>query len=218
MKTEKIEGFGNIYGGEYDRIEIRGIGKIKGDIKADSIYIEGIGKCQGTIETEELICDGIAQLSKSVRAKHITIDGLVQQAKAKMEADDIYCDGVLITNGEISADSTEVDGSISAPEIYGDKVKIIHKFRDKGNFNFSVPDLFGVFGGRTVEKNFSNVDIIEATSIELYCVRSVSVSGHQVVIGSGCDIKKVECDGTLRIHPDAKVGKIVGVSPSPWDN
>lgn len=60
MRIEKIEGFGSISGGDYDRVEIEGIGKIRGDIKAGSIFIEGVSKCLGTIETEEFTCSGIA--------------------------------------------------------------------------------------------------------------------------------------------------------------
>ena len=216
MRIEKIEGFGSISGGDYDRVEIEGIGKIRGDIKAGSIFIEGVSKCLGTIVTEEFTCSGIAQLSKSIRAKHVRIEGIVKQTKAKMEADDIYCEGILLTNGEISADSIEVDGCISAPEVYGDRIKIVHCFREKGYF--SIPNFSGVFGGRRIEKDYSTVDVMEATNIELYGVKADSVSGNIVVLGPGCDIKHVECDGTLRIHPGAKVGKISGVIPIPWEN
>jgi len=216
MRIEKIEGFGSINGGEYDRVEIEGIGKIKGDIKAGSILIKGVNKCLGTIETDEFICEGIAQLSKSIRAKIVRIDGIVKQGKAKMEADDIYCEGILLTNGEISADSIEVDGCISAPEIYGDRIKIVHCFRQKGNFNAS--NIFGVFGGRKIEKDYSMVDVMEATNIELYGVRANSVSGNVVILGDGCDIKQVECDGTLKIHPGARIGKVIGVDPIPWES
>lgn len=214
MRIERIEGIGSINGGEYDRVEIEGIGKIKGDIKVCSLFIEGVGKCLGTIETEDFYCEGIAQLTKSIRAKHIRIEGFVKLEKDKMEADDICCEGILLSNGEISADSIVVDGCISVPEIYGDRIKITHRFRDKVMFRSH--NIFGMFGGRRMEKDYSTVDMIEATNIELYGVKANSVCGNLVIIGAGCEIKQIECDGTLRIHPRANVDKVIGVDPSPW--
>jgi cytoskeletal protein CcmA (bactofilin family) len=215
MITERIEGIGSIRGGEYDRVEIEGVGTIKGDIKASYMYIDGVCRCQGMIESDDFICEGVANLTKPIRAKNIRIDGVVNQGKAKIEADDILCDGVLISNGEISADRILVDGNISTPEMYGDHIKIINSI--KTNLNIKIPNIFGIFGGRKQISQYSCVDIIEATKLELQGVKSQSVSGNTIFIGPDCEIDQVECDGILKIHPKARVNNISGVTPSPWD-
>ncbi|MDF2589373.1 MAG: hypothetical protein K0S41_3214 [Anaerocolumna sp.] len=215
MRTEKIEGIGSISGGEYDRVEIEGVGSIKGDMKAAVLYIDGVCKCHGTIESSEFICSGVANLSKSIRAKNIKIDGVVNQGRANIEADDIFCDGVLLSSGEISADRILVDGCVSTPEMYGDNIKIIHCV--KSNVNIKIPNFFGIFGGRKNISQFSCVDVIEATNLELHGVKAKSVSGNTILIGPNCEIDQVECNGILKIHSSAKVNKIDGVNPTEWD-
>jgi cytoskeletal protein CcmA (bactofilin family) len=214
MRTEKIEGIGSILGGEFDRIVIEGVGTIKGDVKANTIDIQGVGKCTGNIETVDLFIEGVLTLTNSIRANRIRIEGVVNQTTSNIEADDIYCDGVLNSNGEISADKIEVGGCIIAHELYGDRIKIIYDRRRHGKLK--IPNIFGILGNGKAINDGCQVDIMEATHIELEGVKSNSVSGELVIIGPDCNIKQVECNGTLMVHPSSRIEKIIGVNPSPW--
>lgn len=214
MRIEKVEGIGSIYGGEFDRIEIEGVGTIKGDVKANTINIEGVGKCTGNVETVDFFIEGVLTLSNSIRAKRIRIEGVVNQTNSNIESDTIYCDGVLNTDGEISADNIEVGGCIIAHELYGDRIKIIYDIRRHGKLK--LPNIFGIVGIGNTKYDGCRVDIMEATHIELEGVNSSSVSGETVIIGPNCNIKQVECNGTLMIHPSSRIEKIIGVDPLPW--
>jgi len=208
MKNITLEGLGKISGGEYDVINIEGVGDITGDIKASKLIMEGVLKCNGSIEADEMNIEGVITLNKSVRVKKLQIEGVVNQKNEKIEADHIYCEGVLNSEGEISADKIEVDGNISAPEVYGEYIKIDnyrHMLNKDVHFN-----IFGFGFHNKKGKNRLSIDVMEATTIELSNVRAGSVRGNNVTIGANCVIKEVECDGNLFIDPRAKVGKVNG--------
>lgn len=208
MRNITLEGLGKISGGEYDVINIEGVGDITGDIKASQLIVEGVLKCKGTIEADEMNIEGVITLSKSVRVRELKIEGVVNQKKEKIEADHIYCEGVLNSEGEVSAERIEVEGHISAPEVYGEYIKIVNYNRllnKDVHFN-----IFGFGFHNRKGKDRSSVDVMEATTIELCNVRAGSVRGNNVTIGANCVIEEVECDGNLSIDPRAKVGKVNG--------
>jgi cytoskeletal protein CcmA (bactofilin family) len=214
MRMEKIEGIGTISGGVYDEISIEGVGNFKGDIKAVRIDVEGVLNSYGMIEADEFNCEGVSKLTKSLRVKHLRIEGTLKQEKDKIEADDIHCEGTLTSYDEISADNIVVEGLISAPELYGEHIKINHN----GCFVSSdiVPNIFRFLHNSTFGKTYSNVDLMEATTIDICGVNAKSVRGNIITIGPNCRIDEVDCNGTLRIHPGAIVRKISGVSPISW--
>ncbi|GAA4299478.1 polymer-forming cytoskeletal protein [Anaerocolumna aminovalerica] len=208
MRNITIEGLGKISGGEYDIISVEGVGDLTGDIKASKLMVEGVLKCNGSVESDEMNIEGVITLNKSVRVKDLKIEGVVNQKKEKIEADYIYCEGVLNSEGEISADKIEVEGYISAPEIYGEYIKIVnykHLLDRDVHFN-----IFGFGFHNRKGKGRSSVDLMEATTIELSNVKAGSVRGNNVTIGANCVIEEVECDGNLSIDPSAKVGKVNG--------
>jgi cytoskeletal protein CcmA (bactofilin family) len=208
MKNITLEGLGKISGGEYDVINIEGVGDITGDIKVSKLIVEGVLKCNGSIEADEMNIEGVITLNKSVRVKELNIEGVVNQKKEKIEADHIYCEGVLNSDGEISAEKIEVEGHISAPEVYGEYIKIINYNRmSNKDVHFNI---FGFGFHNRKGKNRSSVDVMEATTIELSNIRAGSVRGNNVTIGANCIIEEVECDGSLFIDPRAKVGKVNG--------
>lgn len=207
MRNITIEGLGNISAGEYDIISVEGVGNITGDIKASRMIVEGVLKCNGSIEADDMNIEGVITLNKSVRVKELKIEGVVNQKKDKIEADYIYCEGVLNSDGEISADKIEVEGHISAPEIYGEYIKIDNNSLLNKDVHLNI---FGFGFHNRRGKDYSYVDVMEATTIELINVKAKSVRGNNVTIGPKCNIEEVECDGALSIDSRAKVGKVNG--------
>ncbi len=208
MRNITLEGLGKINGGEYDIINVEGVGDITGDIKASRLIVEGVLKCNGSIDADEMNIEGVITLNKSVRVKELKIEGVVNHKKEKIEADHIYCEGVLNSDGEISADRIEVEGHISAPEIYGEDIKIINYnplLNKDVHFN-----IFGFGFHNRKGKDYSSIGVMEATNIELSNVKAKSVRGNNVTIGPKCVIDEVECDGALSIDSRAKVGKVNG--------
>lgn len=211
MRTEQIQGFGNIYGGEYERIKIEGVSKCKGDIKAEIVDIEGIFKSKGKIQTKEFFCEGVGEFEKSIKAGKVDIEGIIRmKGNAKLQADNIKCEGVLISNAEICADTIDVDGCIQAVEVTGDNIRVMSR---KKSFVSKVPfDLSKIFGDYwfTNKNQNSNIELVEATTIELQGVKAKEVNGENITIGMNCDIEAVDCSGTLYLHPSSRIGKITG--------
>lgn len=196
METLRIDGIRTIDGGEYDRVQVDGIGKCRGNIKTRTIDIDGMFRCEGSVEAEQFDCDGTVKISGNVRAGRIDIDGIMTvTGGTKIESGEIYCDGIIRINGEISADRIEADGCISACEIVGEYIRI----HSHGHWLMS-------FLGFARSK----IDLIEATGIELRGVVAGTVNGRNIVIGPGCKIENLDCSGKLRVSPKAQVGTISG--------
>lgn len=195
MRDYHIEGIGRMNGGEYGIVSVEGVTTCSSDIKADSISIEGVFHCSGKVETGVLYCEGTSNFSSDIRAKKMTVEGIINlKGNAKIEAEEIICEGV-IRAGEISADRIYSDGYIRAKEIVGDEIKI------------NTRKLMFV---RLFTHDFSNIELIEATTIDLSGVNAKSVNGKDVVIGPHCQIDSVDCSGTLFIDNTSSVKTITG--------
>ena len=196
MNDLKMDGTGNISGGEYGKVEIGGITKCIGNLKAECVKIDGIFSCDGDLETDLLDCDGKAEFWGNIRAKKIDLDGLMHVKKgSKIEAEEIYADGLIKVNGEISADKIELTGGISAKEVFGDSIKIHYK---EGAFS------------RWFTKKIFGIDLMEATDIDLIGITVTEVNGKNIRIGKRCKIKRIDCSGTLHIDEKATVEEIHG--------
>ncbi|MDR3304978.1 MAG: hypothetical protein LBS85_02955 [Clostridiales Family XIII bacterium] len=203
ITNEKIEGVVTMVGGEYGNLKIDGVVTINGDLGAQDLDIDGVCTVNGGLSAKGFSCDGVLTVQGSVRAETIDIDGVVTVDGAKLEADKIVCDGVLTVKGEISADVIEADGSINAHEIVGDSITI-KSYWKKGLTKV----LFNI--AKKTRFRFSEIELIEATTVNLRNVRAKSVNGHDVTIGKNCDIERLDCSGTLKLDETAVVKEITG--------
>lgn len=234
MKSIYIDGIGGFEGGEYGDIQIDGIGSCHGSFKSNSLQVDGTFHCKGNIETGVFQCDGNADIRGDLSAEKIEVDGMLSlhgcnrieaetilcdgainirghlmtdiiakkveidgsltvMGNSKIEADEIYCDGSVNIDGQISADIVNIDGIVTAREIVGDRITIDSYARP-----------FPVFGMNSV------IGMIEATNVELSGVVVRTVNGSDIVIGPGCKISDIDCNGTLSIDKSSIVNKITG--------
>ncbi|MDR3270515.1 MAG: hypothetical protein LBT32_03230 [Peptococcaceae bacterium] len=203
QSSGKIDGVVTIKGGVYDDLDIDGVCTVEGDLETQQLKINGVCTCHGSIAATDFSCDGVLTVHGNVCVTAIDIDGVVTINGGKLEADKIVCDGVLTTEGEISADVIKANGKISAREIVGDDVtiksywsngftKLLFKITEKTGFRFS------------------QIDLIEATTVDLRGVRAKVVNGRNVTIGKNCEIGRVDCSGQLKIDASAIVREITG--------
>lgn len=198
MSSINIEGVGKVSGGVYDTLKVEGVGNCSSNIKAEVMHLEGVFNCSGEIEAKEFFCEGVANFKANIRAKRITVGGVLnQRGNAKIEAEEIICDGVIKTNGEISADIVRADGCIEAREIVGDQVIINSHYHGK------------VFT-RLFTRNYSEVRLIEATTVNLRGIDVETVNGRDIIIGPKCRIDNIDCSGTLSIDITSYVRNITG--------
>jgi hypothetical protein len=198
MQDLKLEGIGSISGGEYDSVRVEGVGNCSGKIKANNINIEGVFNCSGEIEAGYLYCEGVSDFKSSIRVKKMNIEGVLNQKElSKIEAEEIVCEGVIKTFGEISADRLDAEGCISAREIVGDYIKINSHIR-KSRFM------------KWITRFKSEVNLIEATTIDLSGVTADTVNGKDIIIGPNCRIENIDCSGILSIDSSSTVRNITG--------
>jgi len=204
----RIDGVVTFPGGKFEELHVNGVCTAEGPIDADSLNIDGVFTAKSDVSVGKLDCDGVTTIEGNLRAKKADIDGVTTVNGDKVEADHIVCDGVLTARYQISADLIEAEGFINAKEIVGDRI-VIRSFRKSTFFNLylKIKETFK-------NPDFSKIDLIEATTIELRGVRAREVNGQNIIIGSACIIDRVDCSGTLTIDADAKVGEIVGVQPT----
>ena len=202
----RIDGVVTFPGGKYEELHVSGVCTAEGPIEADSLTIDGVFTAKSDVSVGKLDCDGVTTIEGNLRAKKADIDGVTTVNGSNVEADHIKCDGVLSAKNQISADLIEAEGFINAKEIVGDRI-VIRSFRKSTFFNLYLK-IKETFMG----PDFSKIDLIEATTIELRGVRAKEVNGQNIVIGPACIIDRVDCSGALTIDADAKVGEII--SPS----
>ena len=173
---------------------------IWGDLSADKMEIDGMLNIQGCnrLEANCICCEGAISISghimTDIMVKRADINGALSvRGNGKIEGDEIYCDGALHIEGQISADIVSIDGIVTAREIVGDIITID---------SFAKPP--PVFGACSV------IGTIEATNIELSGVTARTVNGSNIVIGPGCRISSIDCNGTLSIDRSSIVNKITG--------
>lgn len=221
-----IEGIQTIPGGEFDSVKISGVITINGDIVTNKMRLEGVSTVKGIVKAARLQVNGVTNISNEImsndvkveavmnlsgnlKAGKLDIQGVIRSRGDKVEAESITCKGVLDFGGEISADWIKAEGIIRADEVYGDQIQIESVSMEPYHWiKKGIRSLIGLEeDGRD---NFSQIDLIEGTTIILKNVRAKEVNGHDITIGEHCTIDKVDCNGTLCVSRSATIKEITG--------
>ena len=214
MRNEKIEGIGTILAGEYDTIEVDGVGRLKGDVTARQLMVEGIFKSKGKLISDEITIDGVARIFRDVKGKKITSDGIVKIRKANLYADEIICQGLITSTGEVSADIINIDGICSISRVYGDTIYIKNdktQIKIKGDKRFiKYPIHLGrLYLGRRVRENYSIIDQLECTNLEASGLYSKVIRAGNVKLSDACEIHRLYCDGDINMDDTCIIGEII---------
>ncbi len=212
MRSEKIEGIGSIRGGEFENIQIEGIGKLKGNAIAQSVSVEGLFKSKGKLETKSLRIEGIHRAFRDIKAKEVRIDGVLKLRRASLLADKIICMGVITCTNEINADELEIRGICSIANLYGDKVKVNYysEAREKvRGIPTQLSLVMNMYFGRKVSFDHNSIDYVECTSLEASNTTFKTIHAQEVSLKDYCQVEKLYCDGKIDIDPTCSVGKII---------
>lgn len=192
----RINGTGRFEGGRFGKISVNGTAHCDGDLDAEKLVVSGTFRCGGGICARAARVNGTLHCGADAAVKKLHVNGtFVSKGGIKLEADEIECSGTIRIDGQISADSLLVKGSVFAQEIVGDRVVIRRR-----------PEIFA----RLFSWSNSKVGLIEATTVELSAVNAQTVNGQDVAIGPGCHIDALDCSGILSIHPSSTVVHLTG--------
>lgn len=214
MSNEKVDGIGSILAGEYDVIEVDGIGKLKGNATARQVLIEGLFKSKGKLISNEITINGVARIFRDVKVKKITSDGIVKIRKANLYADEIICQGLITSTDEVSADIINIDGICSISRMYGDTIHIKNdktqiKIKGEKRFIEYSIHLGRLYLGRKISENHSIVDQLECTNLEASGLHSKVVRAGNVKLSDGCEIHRLYCDGDINMDDTCIIGEII---------
>lgn len=131
MKNIEINAVGSFEPGEYDNVEINGVGKCSGPFSAKVLEVNGVLEVQGAVRTDkgeingdlecagrldagELEINGAVKVSGAAGVEGLTVDGAITVEGDKLECGQVECDGAIKVNGGMTASAIEVDGALNA--------------------------------------------------------------------------------------------------------
>lgn len=121
----KITGIGTVGAGEYDKVSIRGIGQLTGDVRCSILDSVGAVSGNGKIEClDSISCDGSATFKDIVQSKCINCTGSVRFEKDCIDIEKISIDGSAKFLSSLKAQIVQLSGysylekDIEAEEIY----------------------------------------------------------------------------------------------------
>ena len=209
MKRERIGGIGSVSGGEYDSIQIDGIGKLKGRIKANQISASGMSRSKGEIEASLLNINGIHKAKRIIKVREAAINGVLRLKTASLHADKINCTGCLYCGRELSADQISIQGIFSISHIYGDTVRLVSdetahlpigrksRLFCRLLFGFRIPD------------GASRADYVECTELVASNTKFKTIHAGSVTLSQNCEVDKIYCDGPVTADSTCTIGKII---------
>ena len=209
-----INGSGEYPGGQYDKISIRGEGKIVNDVecsafhvygtseivenaKAGSVKIFGEAEVIGNMEAEESLIMGTMAVGGNALLKKIKIYGTLD-VEGRLGGEEATIKGAISVNGDVEYEKFDSSGGFEIKGLLNaDLIKIALRFGE------STAEEIG--GGKIIIKRKRNsllpfvgeegslaAKIIEGDNIYLENTKADMVRGNIVKIGPGCQIGMVE--------------------------
>ena len=229
-----IDGMGTSAGGEFDTINICGMGTITGKVLASKIDVDGAGKFQESVMSDEIKIAGTASFKNEVKTEFLKIDGNGSVAKdtiakevfiagianfhKNLKSEGIKIEGMCTIKGNCEAEVFDCEGQIKINgQLNADAIRI-NTFL-KSEINEVVGSAIEIKrSGNAVTEVISKVldtvlinnlavNTIEGDSISIDYTDARVIRGEHVVIGEHCDVGLIEYSGSLKQHPRAKVGE-----------
>jgi cytoskeletal protein CcmA (bactofilin family) len=227
-----IMGAGTVIAGKYGTMRILGAGNIQGairltnmrvygalnadsEVSADTITIAGAANFSNTranlvkingsthfhadANLKHLTVNGSANFDQDLKAVKVTLRGTIH-SEGKIEAEAFQSTGAFTVQSlNASQVSIKLHGDCNAEEIGAESVKV-RNMKNSGGFFYAI---YRIFKG---ERNYRlEAGTIEADRIYLENTTADAVRGNEVIIGPGCQIKKVEYKTTFQVDSSSSV-------------
>lgn len=231
FKEIKISGTGTVPSGEYFSIKIWGDGDILGNIKSSQIKVVGTAISKGEIVSDILNVSGTFNCNENVSSEALIKVTGSANVKGKLKGNEVNIYGNLAVDKNIEVDklkvmgeietlkdcecttfnlngSAKIDGLLSADNV---KMKLYGKsyIKEIGGEEIVVEinTIKKILSLGAIESGYLTSTLIEGDKINLINTKCDLVRGHNIVIGSGCNINKIEYTGTLTVDQRSEVGE-----------
>ena len=191
---------GNVSCGDF---HASGSASVQGNLEVKELHSSGSVKAEGDVTAEdEVRISGSGSFGGALRARSVRSTGTLKAGKG-IECEALTLAGAFDVDGLINAGAADIElaGQSRLDEIGGERISV----RKRGVLSVLGIQLpFGLGG-------FLTANTIEATSVSLEATRAKVVRGGEVVVGSGCEIDRVEYSKSLNVAEDAIVRERVKV-------
>jgi cytoskeletal protein CcmA (bactofilin family) len=224
----RVDGAGYVGGSSFGDVTINGSGKIASGVKAGNVVINGSGSAEGELTAESIVVNGSAKLQGPIHVGDLTANGAASigsgldvgrlhvkgtvDVGGDISAVDIGLQGVLSCDGDCQAETLagagafEIVGLLNAGRI---DLRLFGqcRARDIGGERISVKAGKKVVWFRPFADMRLTADSIEADDVILEYTTAKVVRGHNVRLGTGCQVDLVEYTGTLVKADDVTLGE-----------
>lgn len=227
-----ISGAGSAGGGQYDSIKISGSGKIVGETVCNEFKVSGSAKVENALDAKVVKISGSAKFMENLNMETINTSGSSiilgnlkgqiakvsgsSKIEGQVDAEEIHVSGSITVGQDCNTDifklsgGCRIGGLLNAGEI---EIKIGGHCQigtigaenvtvEKGQFKGVLGEMFSSLFG---QENILECETIEGDEIFLENTYADMVRGKKIMIGKGCQIKRVEYSDSLEISKDAKV-------------
>lgn len=233
LNSLNIEGLGTYAGGEFDRVNISGKGKVTGNLTCQTLEIAGMSTVEGNVNCERANVSGMGKIQGELVADEINISGTLEcyndvtshelylagmlKAKQCLKGEKVEVSGMLTVDGDMSGEQIKCDGMIRCEGLLNcESLEITtrggSKLNEVGATNVKVISGESVVGAffefllpDFLKGNKVVVKVIEGDNIELENCEVKVVRGKNVKIGPKCKIGLVEYSDTYEANQEAAV-------------
>ena len=211
-----IEGSGNSAGGNFKTVNIKGNGKINGNIECNNMKVEGgctvngnlIAKTvtikgsstvKGTCQASDIDIQGSADFNDDVSVGDITAKGRIN-INGNFDAEKFHMEGAFKIRGLLNSGELELKlhGPSEAREIGGENITVKREAR----FIFKrLEKLITPYGFNTCLVT----DVIEGDEIYLEYTKAKIIRGNNIELGPGCEIELIEYKNSYKHDEKAVV-------------
>jgi len=221
----RVSGSGHMPGGfKVGRIRSSGSFSIGGDIEADDMHFSGSSSIKGNVYAKNLSASGSFKAEGGGVGGYMRFSGSCRFGGAVQLEDSLFVHGSLTVSGDVTVQNVveldgrfDIDGKLTTGTlkselsqsrshveggIQADYVDV-RKGREVGGLVlFGLP----IFGRRLREGELITTDVVGKEQVCLENVYCDNVTGKDVVIGEGCEIRgKIKYSGTIEVNPKARV-------------
>lgn len=186
-----IRGNGMVKSGEYEKIEICGVGGFENNIFANKIVVNGSVNMGENVEADIVEVNGTCFSDGSVKCNKMFINGIFKSNKLNS----IECD---IREGEIRAKNIKIIGDVFVKSLFSDFIIIAPQ---KLSF-------LSKFLKKTKEKSI--IKYIEGKYIKIDNIIVERIDCDKIIVGKNCYIKQLNCKEKAEIKKGAFVNNIKG--------
>ena len=220
----RVSGSGHLPGGiRVGRVRSSGSVTIGGDIEAEEMHFSGSASIMGNVRAASLTASGSFSADGGATGGSMRFSGSSKIGDGVQLEDSLIAYGSLTVRGDVEAQnlveldgSFDIDGKLATRTFKAELsrsrshikngIQADHVDVRKGRGTDAV--LFGlpIFGRGSREGYLVTTDIVAREEVYLENVRCDSVTGGDVTIGEGCEVRgRVRYSGTVEVNPTAKV-------------